>query len=309
MVTKKKDKEKMPHVEANDLSPILTPHLDDQQTAPSPPKKSPAPRKAKTKEKIREEKFNIEIANVIRLERRAEWRELIQETPCFAKLWRDPDTDEYCEHVDCDLRQLCQGAWTSVVGGLEADEKPPTEPWSPRSKRKKVGRPRKESKVVKRAKWKGTGKYNRHGYQDMGRPVDLFARALWEFLGQPESLPDSWQYPVSKDREQRDAAPKIFIKEYGGGLYVTRRASYHQYLFEGKHLMRFWVNAGGGGWLDCSALLARALAKSGKIDLVRSPESGYKTKFRFYPHRMFVGRERDVDQIKEALNRIEGLVK
>jgi hypothetical protein len=307
MVTK--DKRQMPHVEANDSSPIIAPHLKDQQVTPEfVEKPPPKPSSRKSEEKIKEEKFTIAISRVVKMERQPEWRDMIRETPCFAKLWRDPDTDEYCEHVDCDLRQLCQTTWTSVLGGLEAHELSPMVTWSPRAKRKRPGRPRKE-KVTKRSKWKGTGKYNRHPYQDTGRPIDTFAKSLWEFLGQPVSLPNSWKYPISKTKEQKEEAAKIFVEEYGCGLFVIRRASYHQYLFEGKHLLRLWTNAGGGGWLDCSYYFARLLTKNGKIDLVKTPASGYKTKFRFYPYRMFLGREKELDWVKEALKKIEGLIK
>jgi hypothetical protein len=72
--------------------------------------------------------------------------------------------------------------------------------------------------------------------------------------------------------------------------------------------MLLWVNAAGGGWLDCSATLTNFLTKVGKSDLAKPPKSGYKTKYRFYPFRTFLGTETDLKKIKEALTLIEGLV-
>jgi hypothetical protein len=145
-------------------------------------------------------------------------------------------------------------------------------------------------------------------YKSSGRPVDTFAESFFEFLF-PQPLPSNWKYPVSKTKEQKKEAIKLFIEEYNDGLFAIQRASYHQYIFEGCHFMRFWVNSNGGGWLDCCARLAKEIAKFGKIDLVKPPISGYKTKFRFYPYRVFIRCYEDTDKIKEALYSIEGLVK
>jgi hypothetical protein len=306
MVTKKKDKERnVPTVEADDPSPILAPHLE-RQPGEIPHFVERKPDHAPV-ELTRDEKFDKAIEQAVSLQTDEEWKELIRSTPCFAKLWYDRELDEFCDQVDCDLRQLCQATWEKVEGPPEPPEEPPQPHWEPRRKRK-VGRPRKGDKVIKRNKWKGTGKYERHPYQDRGRPMDKIALGLFSYLGDPPPLPDGWKYPVSKTLEQRREAISLFVGEFGSGVWVTQRSSYHQYLFEGEHLFRLWVTGGGGGWMDLSKRLAKILSKMANIDLVKSPVSGYKTKFRFYPFRIYVGKDRDVELIKAALAKIENLV-
>lgn len=305
-MTKKKDKESKPNVEANDLSPILAPHLERTPgEIPHFVERKPEQLPEAPKEPTKDEKFDEAIKEVTNLQTDEEWKDLIRETPCFGRLWYDKELDEFCDQVECDLRQLCQSVWEKVEGPPQ--EKVVKPRWVPRKARKR-GRPRKDNKVTKRNKWKGTGKYERHPYQDQGRPIDRIAKALLEFLGNPLCLPDGWQYPVSKTEEQKVEARLLFLAEFGSGVWTTQRSSYHMYLFEGQHLMRLWVNAGGGGWLDLSTRLARILSKSSNIDLVKSPASGYKTKFRFYPFRMYVGKDQDVEQVKAALAKIENLV-
>lgn len=308
-MTKRK---KMPLVEA-DPSPILAPHLTEQRNIPefvgkeATKNKSPAPKKQKTKEQILEEKFDTAVKEIIKLESRPEWREMIKETKCFAYLWRDPETEEFCTELECDLRRLCQLTWERVEGGL-----PPLEPvprlWGS-EKRKKVGRKRDSSgRIIKRAKWKHTTKYNRQPYQDRGRPIDKIAMQLFCLLGKPQELPDPWKYPEKKKKGKIVDQAKEFIEQHGPGVRIAKRSSYHQYLFQGRHLMRLWVDANGGGWLDCSKSLAHFLSKGGKIDLEKPPESGYKTKYRYYPFRVYLSRDRDVEKIKTALHLIEDLV-
>lgn len=301
-----KDKDQKPNIEA-DPSPIIAPHLERVPgEIPRFVEREPV---AKEPKLVREEDLIKEaIERAVNLQTDSAWAELILETPCFVRLWHDQELDEYCDLIDCDLRKLCQSTWEKVKGGLAADEVPPTASWSPSQKRK-VGRPRTGRAVTLRSKWKGKGKYKRHQYVDQGRPVDRFAHTISELLGHPPELPDAWRYPVSKTKEQQEKAIQLFIQTFGPGAWVIRRTSYHQYLFEGQHLMRFWVGSGGGGgYLDLSRRVAKIISKIKGIDLEKSPVSGYKTKFRFYPFRMFIGRDRDIGPVKAALAKIENLV-
>lgn len=319
---------KFPQVE--DSSPIIAPHLTEQKVIPefvARPPKTPAPKKTSPPPEseveesppprkevpavILEQRFKTAIDKVVRWERRPEYRQIIKETGCFGRLWQDPDTEDFCDEIDCDLRQLCQLVWTSVCGGLEADEKPPKPKRSVEEvcwERRKRSSKRQKRRWAEARKWNGSTKYSRVPYQSRGRPVDTLAELFWEFIN-PQVLPTYWKYPDSKTREQRKEARLVFIAEYDDGAFGIQRSSYHQYFFDGCHLMRFWVNSNGGGWLDCSARLAKVIAKIGKIDLVKTPSSGYKTKFRFYRHRVYIGCAEDVDKIKEALYSLEGLVR
>jgi hypothetical protein len=311
MVTKKKNE--MPEFEA-DVAPILTSRLERVPgevprfvSDDTPKEKKPVSKKT-TKEGL----FRAEIARVKDLQKDKEWRSLIENTPCFARMWQD-EIGDYCDEPDCDLRKMCESTWERVCGGLEDGEEPPKVRWQPEPVRKKVGRPRGATKkITKIGKWKNSTKYNRVGYQDIGRPIDKFAASLYFCFSDPSLLPDDWKYPaISKNiSNRRDLAVEEFCREFGSGVWVIKRASYHKYIVDGKHLMRLWVDAGGGGWLDLNRILANALLKMGNTDLVKSPIKGYKTKYRFFPYRIYIGRDRDIELVKAALAKIlKGLVK
>jgi len=242
----------------------------------------------------KEAKYRAVIDRIISNEPRAEWREAIRNADCFIREWRDEE-DSFCDALDCDLRDLCQATWESIEGDLTLPGEALSAPARVRTLggKKKRGRP--PGKAHKRPKgkpkWEGTGKYERVPYVGTGRPVDLIAKDIYEYLGMPAHLPKDWYYGASKTQADLNQAKEQFVERFGAGLFAIHRTSYHQYLLDGEHLMRLWVNAAGGGWLDCSRSLSRAILKAGTLDLARTPVSGRSTKFRFYPHRTFLSRK------------------
>lgn len=257
---------------------------------------------------IKRDEFDKAIEKVLAREPRDEWRETIRSQRCFARCWHDDDDGSYCTEMECDLRGLCETTWENVRGGvLRAEDDSIIVPAEYRligSKIRKGAFPR--ASVISRSKWKNTGKYARFPYVDQGRPIDRIAYDLWSYLGGPPSLPASWTYIASRTVEEEEKAHTHFISTLGSGLFVTRRASYHQYLFNGYHLLRIWVNAAGGGWVDCVRELSRILLSDSRNMIEKTPDSGKKTKFRFYPYRVFLSKPGSVSYFKIALTKFPG---
>jgi hypothetical protein len=248
------------------------------------------------------DEFAKVIERTISNEPRPEWRETMEAAECFVRLFWE-DGKGYCDDTDCDLLQICGAAWSSVKGTYAA-----TEEVAPPAQIRRIGKKRKKlTDKKKRNKWKGTGKYDRAPYVDAGRPVDKIASIIWEFLGKPPALPPKWYYPTCKTVETKKAAIEHFVDKYGDGLLVNRRASYHQYMLDGEHLMRLWVNASSGGWMDCSRSLSKAILRMRTIYFEKTPESGKQTKYRFYPYRVFLSRPKSIEHFKKVLANCPGL--
>lgn len=259
---------------------------------------------------IKRDDFDKAIEDVLAREPREEWRETIRGQRCFARCWHDDDDGSFCTEMECDLRGLCETTWEGVRGGvLRRDEDDsiivPSEYRLIGTKIKKGILPKTDR--ISRNKWKGTGKYRRVPYVDQGRPIDRIAYDLWLYMGSPPSLPGDWAYLTSKTKEQEEQARSAFVAMMGTSLFVTRRASYHQYIHNGYHLLRIWVNGAGGGWVDCILGLARILLTDSKNAIEKTPESGKKTKFRFYPYRVFLSKPSSVERFKLALTKLPGL--
>jgi len=258
----------------------------------------------------KEAKYRAAIAKIISNEPREAWRDAIRKADCFVREWFDPTDGSFCSQLECDLRELCQATWESVDGDLTLPGEMLAAPARVRvlGKKKKRGRPPGKSKKKRwqEPKWEGTGKYERVPYVSTGRPVDLIAQNIFEYLGMPAHLPTDWFYGPSRTQAELNQSREAFVGRFGEGLYITQRSSYHQYLLDGEHLMRLWVNAAGGGWLDCSRELSRSLLRAGTLDLVKTPASGRSTKFKFYPYRTFISRK-SVEDFKNALTNHEKL--
>jgi hypothetical protein len=258
---------------------------------------------------IKRDDFDRAIEEVLAREPREEWRETIRQQHCFARCWHDADDRSFCTEMECDLRSLCESTWEGVRGGtIERDEDDsiivPSEYRLMGSRVLKGVLPRKSK--IHRNKWKGVGKYSRVPYIDQGRPIDKIVYELWQYLGNPPSLPNGWAYLSSGTKEQEEQARNAFVAVMGNGLYVTRRASYHQYINNGYHFLRIWVNGASGGWVDCPLSLARIMLTDSKNSIEKTPESGKKTKFRFYPYRVFISKPSSLDRLKIALTKLPG---
>jgi hypothetical protein len=207
-----------------------------------------------------------------------------EETGCFGFLWKDEQG--ICEYSsDCDVSLYCQAVWdevneevteapqkTSKPVSKPAPAKPTPEPKPPKAKKaSSLATPvsQRETKVLikpaKRGKYKGTGQYVRHGYFDMGRPVDQLIRVLRVKLGEPPVLPKNWNWMKWED-DYQDL----------GKITMAQTSSYHTFLVDGKTVCRFWTNAAGSAIVDLSALLvARARVEKVLVDAV-SPKMAKK---------------------------------
>lgn len=265
-----------------------------------PPKRVP---------KIEKDDFDKAIEKVLAKEPRDEWRETIRNQRCFVRCWYDEEDRSFCTEMDCDLRDLCESTWESIRGGIEArgDDDSIITPSPTRTIGKRIRKGVRQSPRIPRFKWKGTGKYDRVPYVDQGRPIDHIAHTIWSLLGDPPTLPSDWCYGTSQTKDQEEQARNQFVSVFGTGLYVIRRASYHQYILNGYHLLRIWVNSAGGGWVDCSQDLSRNLLQDAKNMIERTPASGRKTKFRFYPYRVFLSKPGSIERFTYALTKVRGL--
>jgi len=223
------------------------------------------------------------------------WR-AVQDTPCFARLWHNEQDGSYCTEMDCQLRGLCELSYHQAVGFPAAPEEP-KQVAPPRAAPRPLVRPPEARRQAKKNKIRLASSFKRaaaFAYIDQGRPVDAFAQALWQKLGEPKELPPEWDYGVAATMEQRKEARASFIKEYGDGLLVTRRSSYHQYFFNGIHVCRLWVSTGSSAWLDCCLELARGLnAKGYRLAPVTPKDRRHR--FQWYEFKIKVRTAEDIE--------------
>lgn len=200
----------------------------------------------------------------VRGELSSDLQPLVVQQPCFGHLWVDPDDGRCPESTTCDLATACKAVYNEVLHN-------------------EIKRPRKpqKRKAPNRGKYKGTSKYQRHGYFNMGRPVDKMVAVLVSDLGDPPVLPKNWVRAHFAEYEKQ------------GKLLSSTTTSYHSFLVDGVTVCRFWTNAAGGALVDLSSTLADA-AKEAGFDLQEvTPKS--KKKLAPCTHRMFCG---DVEDAK-----------
>lgn len=249
-----------------------------------------------------------------------EVREAIKGTDCFARAWFDGES--YCPEEECGLRSLCEGMYDQVVGDVageleaideidgisEEDHKKLAKAQAKKSskaigktkskdkrkllnkkKKRKKKQPLRQEYAEEKPPWERE-KYKRRPYVAQGRPVDNIVQKFFEGLGSPPSLPESWRYGKSHTFDDRMVAQRRFMTNYGNGLLITRRSSYHLYYFDGLHLARIWVNAAGGGWIDCHPMLAEKLEDEG-FELHEVPAKNKRHVFKFFEQRVWLGTE------------------
>jgi hypothetical protein len=182
---------------------------------------------------------------------------LIEEQKCFSWLWEDEDgvcpedgtdTDENGKPNLCHLRASCQAVWNQVQTEKAA-----------RAKQKKsktvdgqllTAKQKKRALKVERNKWEGK-KYQRKGYEDLGRPVDSFVSAFVGALEDPPVLP-------------RIFNSTNFKEKYGklGACTITQTASYHGVYHKGVLVARLWTNAANAAIIDVVPEMVPALTKA-----------------------------------------------
>ncbi len=203
-------------------------------------------------------------------------RPLIAKSTCFGHLWQD-NTGPCPEAPHCDIAQQCERVYLQVrepkpvVPPEPAPAaRPPTlsDPGAPKPRRR--GRPPK----VLRGKWKDTGKYQRLGYQNVGRPVDQALAHFIQALGSPAALPKVW-------------SPIHFEKKYAalGRLVISQTASYTSVIIDGNTVVRFWTNAGNCALIDVVPELFKVVQTIKGTGSVYQVPAGCEKKLRPCSHR------------------------
>lgn len=193
-----------------------------------------------------------------------ETRVAMDEVPCFAWLWLDPESsDGYCAvRSTCYVHGLCR------LGHEQAQEV--KNGFSPSHKRKhsyllsldkyKDGTVvsiewDRLNPLVLSNKWVGRKKRKneRKKYVPMGRPVDVLFNVLISSLGNPPSLPLFWR--ITK-----------FKKRYGhrGRMQISSSRSYAMVIIDGNPVARLWLNRAMRSRVEITTDLAQALRMTGR---------------------------------------------
>lgn len=138
-----------------------------------------------------------------------------------------------------------------IVPHIEAPPAPKAKAKKVKAKPKKLvhkPRPKRAVNEIVRGRWKGTGKFQRLGYQPLNRPVDHALATFLDALGQPARLPTQW-------------SPTDFSLKFGhlGRIVLSQTASYTSIIVDGATVCRFWVNAGGCALIDINDVLVKAV--------------------------------------------------
>lgn len=236
--------------------------------------------------------------------------ELAKQTSCFGHLWEDEEGP--CpEASKCDVAKHCKAVFLEVTTEeleeevLEeeieqdltveeeldkelAEEEPAKAPEMLSSGLRSKSRKAKKGITARtpRGKYKGTGKYTRHGYFDMGRPVDASIRRLMHELDYPEELPKNW------------SSTAIAAKYPNGGvLLVARTASYHSIIVGSALVCRAWTNAAGYSLVDLSPLLVAKL-KTLNVPVTPLPaKSKDAKKYHAFAGRYYMKSEEDAERL------------
>jgi hypothetical protein len=291
------------NVNPKDPSPLLTPHAlgFEPKKKPVDPEEEPEVEPEPEPDPVYVDPF-IEEIDKIRLSQSPAVRDTIERAKCFGRSWyidpaleteSDPDEGGICQQFECDLRALCELVYQRATK-TKLVQKKEEEPMTAAERFVK----RRENKKNKRKSPEGM--YERHPYVSTDRPVDKIALALWHMVGAPPAMPDHWNYPPARNKEQRAHARRLFIDNFGDGITVSRRITYHQYFRDGAHWMRFWVRHPGGGWLDFTSDLAVKVMKHCDLKLENCSRRALRQPHRFYPYRVYVSRQRHLNRLAKV---------
>jgi hypothetical protein len=294
--------------DTKDNMPMLTHHamgfekpkkpldLEDEEEVPRP---EPMP--------VTIDPFIEEIAKIKHSQSPAV-RDTIERAPCFGRNWyidhaltagEDLDEGGICDQWDCDLRSLCELVYTRSTG-KEIEQQKNDDPVSYQDTQEIPPQGKSKKKIKPKIR-----KYTRFPYVDQGRPIDKMATLIWELLGGPPSLPDSWMFPSVKTKQDLDLAPHQFRDRFGPGIMVSRRTNYHQFFKEGSHFLRLWMTAPGGGWMDISGSLAKVILKiATDLKLEHPPQKMLRKRYRFYPYRTFIHRKAHLNRLAEVFEHL-----
>ena len=151
-------------------------------------------------------------------------RLVVLNTPCFGIGWYAEESG-ICPETSCDIRKLCESTYGKLEQ-IEAEELIVEEEVKP-------------------------SKYQRNEYASKGRLVDEYVRQFVHELGYPKVLNPQWSYHAMKRGE------------YGDGLLLTTRASYHGLFHNKQMILRFWTNAASFAIVDIHPVLVKGLTDKG----------------------------------------------
>jgi len=213
-----------------------------------------------------------------------------------------------CHEHTCPLRSICNTTWENVKGSCSKADSPQSAAYRRRKKKRKVKfvRKKKKKEVVAQVK-RGFGRINVK-YVHSGRPVDVIAEDLWEFLGKPSKLPIDFRYPSASTPERKDRATTIFKKRYGKYVRVSMRYSYHRYFVHGEPLMKLWFTSVSAAWVELSEYLASLLLSLEERGVFPAKPNKHRPKQnRLLPFKFKIANVADLDRIKAALKLHESL--
>ena len=200
-----------------------------------------------------------------------EFESLARETHCFGHLWQD-HAGVCPSQYDCVIADHCKTVYERVQNsefgrlGKKPKKKHKKEPHLTGAEHylALMGEVELEAQRTHH-RWEGTNKYTRHGYHDLGRPVDISVRRLVHELGYPPLLEKNW-------------SRKAFDKKYGhlGRIVMSQTTSYHLILVESDIVCRVWTNAAGFALTDISSLLLAKAEMENKETIQVRPKSFFK---------------------------------
>jgi len=175
----------------------------------------------------------VPIVNLIKRSMRNEEQQVVDRTDCFG-LFVIEGEGECSEAPKCALAAHCRTAYdmARAAGGIIIQPVPQTtDPRAPEP-------PAAYAKPLKN-RWATTGKYMRRGYEDLGRPVDLFLAEFRRTIGELPQMPPVWH-----------ASNYATQFSHRGQYQAASTASYHTVMRDGVIIVRFWTNAAKQALVD-----------------------------------------------------------
>jgi hypothetical protein len=302
---------------STDVAPILvTPKMKAaldgvDRAVPEDPGEYPEIVEPEEEEKQEVDQFDLVIGRVLKSESPAVCA-AVQRTACFGRLWYSEEEASYCPELECELRKLCESVYHKAAGDAEpsqvedltdtdakvlsrvirALERPEDSTEVGLDDFAKVQRHGRQLQTKKKKRPKKRSRRKRPGppkarvpYLDTGRPVDKFMKVIFQDVGEPPALPESWKYPTASSRVQREIAANWFVEQYGKGLVVNRRASCWTFFYNGMHVCRMWTNAASGALVDCNPWMVAWIQKNHGWEVRKVPVKDKKHTFEFFTGR------------------------
>lgn len=236
--------------------------------------------------------------------------ELAKGTECFGHLWED--SEGICpEAQDCLVATYCKAVFMEAAKTesstqehyappeVDDEEEEPEEeievpsiaqPGALKPVEKNRRKKKPKTKPIQRGVYKDTPKYERHGYFDMGRPVDQSIRRFVHELNYPFELPKTW-------------SRRTMLDNWGdqGKVLLAKTASYHTIFVDGNAAVRVWTSAAGYAIVDLSHILVAKYRSLGMPVAQIPPKSRNTKKFAEFGGRTHIKNEEDAVRIANIL--------